>query len=55
MKWFLFHALPTFLISRDKIEDKRSIEIQLQIFRIGFRFLLGAIMIFEGLGLSINS
>lgn len=48
LKWFLFLALTMFLISRDKIEDERTIEIQLQIFRLGFRFLLGAIMIFEG-------
>ena len=48
LKWILYLGLCMHLISKDKIEDERSKEIQLQIHRIGFRLFLGVLMMLFG-------
>ena len=48
LKWFLYLSLCAHLVSKDKIEDERNKEIQLQIFRVGFKLFLGMLMIVFG-------
>jgi len=47
MKVIFFFALLIFITSKNSFEDERTIELRLQIFRIGFGLLLGFISIFE--------
>lgn len=47
LKWFLLIALVVFISSKNKIEDERTMELQLQIIRIGFRYIVGIILLIE--------
>jgi hypothetical protein len=46
-KFVFLIALFTFVTSKNRFEDERIAELQLQIFRLSFIFLVGMITVFE--------
>ena len=47
LKFFLLAALVLMIFSKNKVEDERFSIIQLQIFKLGFRLLIGIIILME--------